>query len=131
MLTSLLDDLKLTWGGALPADLHWNEARKMYCDATISVTTEESEHVCHAGYVSIFPLLLGTLAPDNPHLKAVLDLVRDERQIWSNYGLLSLSRTDEYYETKEGYWRGPVWMPINYMALRGLKRVSRKRHQVE
>ncbi|BFZ62363.1 Processing alpha glucosidase I [Saitoella coloradoensis] len=100
-------------------DLHWNEKEQAYCDATID-EYEESLHVCHKGYISLFPLLLGLLSPDSPHLGAVLDLMRDPEELWSPWGLRSLSKKDEYYGQGENYWRGPIWIPIQYLALSSL-----------
>jgi hypothetical protein len=49
--------------------------------------TDESYHVCHKGYLSLFPFLLSLLPPDSPHLGSVLDLLRDPR----TYGRLTAS----------------------------------------
>ena len=100
-------------------DLHWDEKAQTYCDATID-EYEESTHVCHKGYISIFPFLTGLMSPDNPHLKAILDLISDPDELWSDYGIRSLSMKDEFYGTDENYWRSPVWMPINYLAVKSL-----------
>jgi mannosyl-oligosaccharide glucosidase len=98
--------------------LHWSEEHQTYCDATI----EHETHVlkCHKGYVSLFPFLVGLLEPQNPRLGALLNLIRDERELWSPYGLRSLSRSSSLYGTGENYWRGPIWVNINYMVLERL-----------
>lgn len=77
---------------------------------------------CHEGYVPLLPLFLGVLEPDNPKLGSMLDVVGDEKAVWSPYGLRSLSKRDAAYGTGEDYWRGPIWMPLNYLALGSLKR---------
>ena len=100
-------------------DLHWDKKEKTYCDATID-DYEESVHVCHKGYISIFPFLTGLLPPDSPRLKAILDLISDPSELWSDYGIRSLSQKDEFYGTEENYWRSPVWMNINYLAVKSL-----------
>jgi len=100
-------------------DLHWDKAAQTYCDATID-DYEENVHVCHKGYISIFPFLTGMLPPDSPRLKAVLDLISDPEELWSDYGLRSLSKKDEFYGTDENYWRSPVWMNMNYLAVKAL-----------
>ncbi|KAJ5638418.1 mannosyl-oligosaccharide glucosidase [Penicillium herquei] len=100
-------------------DLHWNEDAQTFCDSTID-EYEESVHVCHKGYISIFPFLTGMIGPDSPRLKAVLDLISDPEELWSDYGIRSLSKKDEFYGTEENYWRSPVWVPINYLVLRNL-----------
>jgi mannosyl-oligosaccharide glucosidase len=100
-------------------DLHWSTKEKTFCDATID-DYEENALVCHKGYISIFPFLLGLLPPDSPKLPAVLDLLGNEEELWSEFGIRSLSKSDEYYGTDENYWRGPIWMNINYLAVREL-----------
>jgi len=100
-------------------DLHWNENAKIYCDATID-DYEEHVHVRHKGYVSIFPFLVGLLAADSPRLGPMLDLLADPEELWSEYGLRSLSKSHELYGTEENYWRSPIWVNINYLALQRL-----------
>ena len=105
-------------------DLHWDEKEQTYCDATID-DYEESIHVCHKGYISIFPFLTGLIPPDSPRLKAVLDLISDPEELWSPYGLRSLSKKDPNYGTGENYWRSPVWMPLNYLAVKSLFEIAK------
>jgi mannosyl-oligosaccharide glucosidase len=100
-------------------DLHWDEQEQTFCDATID-SFEDSVHVCHKGYISIFPFLTGMLGPDSPRLKAVLDLISDPEELWSDYGIRSLSKKDKFYDTDENYWRSPVWININYLVLKNL-----------
>ncbi|KAN0102863.1 glycoside hydrolase family 63 protein [Hyaloscypha variabilis] len=97
-------------------DLHWSEKEKCYCDATID-DYEENALVCHKGYISLFPFLTGLLDPKSEKLGHILDLVGDEEELWSEFGLRSLSKKDEFYGTAENYWRGPVWMNMNYLAV--------------
>lgn len=68
-------------------------------------------------------MLLGLVSPDSPHLGALLDLISDPAHLWSNYGLRSLSKADEFYSTGENYWRGPIWINMNYLALASLHKV--------
>src|SRR5579859_4482406 len=86
--------------------------------------TEESKLVCHKGYISIFPLLLGLVPADSPHFGALLDMMSDPAHLWSEYGLRSLSKSDQFYSTGENYWRGPIWINMNYLALSSLHKVS-------
>ncbi|KAK3169622.1 hypothetical protein OEA41_009006 [Lepraria neglecta] len=100
-------------------DLHWDKKERTYCDATID-DYEESVHACHKGYISIFPFLTGLVPPDSPRLKAVLDLISDPDELWSDYGIRSLSQKDEFYNTDENYWRSPIWINMNYLAVKSL-----------
>jgi len=97
-------------------DLHWSEADGCYCDATID-DFEENSLVCHKGYVSLFPFLVGLLRPDNPKVGRLLALLGDEEELWSPHGIRSLSQKSEFYGTDENYWRSPVWININYLAI--------------
>lgn len=103
--------------------LHWDTNAKTYCDATID-DYEESVHVCHKGYISIFPFLTGLLPPDSPRLGPILDLIGDSEEMWSDYGLRSLSQSDAHYGTGENYWRSPIWVNMNYLAVKALYDVA-------
>ena len=45
----------------------------------------------------------------------------DEKLLLAEDGLRSLSLSDELYGTDDNYWRGAVWLPINYLVLRACK----------
>ncbi|KAJ1433165.1 mannosyl oligosaccharide glucosidase-domain-containing protein [Ochromonadaceae sp. CCMP2298] len=82
-------------------------------------------HIPRIGYVALFPLLLRQLDPFNPQLGAVLDMIEDPQLLWSEHGIRSIAKTDLFYQKRnsEGdapYWRGPIWIPINYLILSGL-----------
>ncbi|KAF9792420.1 glycoside hydrolase [Thelephora terrestris] len=100
-------------------DLHWSEQDQMYCDLGIN-EDDESYHECHRGYLSLFPLLLGLVDPTSPHLGAMLDLMGDPQHLWSSYGIRSLSLSHPEFGKGEDYWKGAIWMPMNYMALTAL-----------
>ncbi|KAF0692936.1 Aste57867_16047 [Aphanomyces stellatus] len=82
---------------------------------------EALQFVKRVGYVSFFPLFLQLLQPDSPILRPLLaNLVR---HLLSPHGLLSLSPSDLYFERPNApgdapYWRGPIWININYLAIK-------------
>ncbi|KXT18015.1 hypothetical protein AC579_9601 [Pseudocercospora musae] len=106
-------------------DLHWDKGEKTYCDATID-DYEESVHVCHKGYISIFPFMAGLLDGKHEHLNDMLDLIADEEELWSPHGIRSLSKKDEFYGTEENYWRSPVWMNMNYLIVKELYNIAQQ-----
>lgn len=114
-------------------DLHWSEEKNMFCDVSVDAQ-DESYFVCHKGYISLFPFLLGLIPHDSPKLGAALKDLRDPEGVWSDYGIRSLSKSDEHFGTNENYWRGPIWLPMNYMALNSLYNIYAKEpgpYQVE
>ena len=108
------------------AEWPWRLARHDHCDKENE--DDESYLVCDRGYLSLFPFLLGLLSPDSPHLGAILDLLRDPEHLWSPYGLRSLSASHPEFGQGENYWKGPIWVQMNYLALRSLHTVRRSHY---
>ncbi|KAG0341939.1 Processing alpha glucosidase I [Podila humilis] len=101
-------------------DLHWNEDKKAYCDVTVN-EDNESIQVCHKGYISLFPMSLGIIDSQSDQLGHILDLMYDPKELWTPFGLRSLSASDEFFGTGENYWKGPIWINLNYLAVHSLK----------
>lgn len=58
--------------------------------------------------------------------RSTLRILRDPEQLWSSYGIRSLSKKDLFYAEPNApgdapYWRGAIWIPINFLALRACK----------
>eukprot|EP00929_Paragymnodinium_shiwhaense_P076182 TRINITY_DN39117_c0_g1_i1.p1 TRINITY_DN39117_c0_g1~~TRINITY_DN39117_c0_g1_i1.p1 ORF type:complete len:855 (-),score=143.72 TRINITY_DN39117_c0_g1_i1:43-2607(-) len=91
---------------------------------------EKDQFVDHVGYVSLFPLLLRLISADSERLGQVLELLEDEKYgLWSDFGLRSVGKGDKMYlrENAPGdapYWRGPIWININFLAVNALKHYS-------
>ena len=86
---------------------------------------ETQQYVEHLGYVSLFPLLLRLLPPGSPQLLPIIELIRNPNALWSKHGVRSLSKSDPWYGRANApgdapYWRGPIWININYLILCGL-----------
>ncbi|EIM90479.1 glycoside hydrolase [Stereum hirsutum FP-91666 SS1] len=106
-------------------DLHWNEEEQMYCDVSVD-DDDESYHVCHRGYLSLFPFLLELLPSSSPHLGSILTLLRDPDHLWSPYGIRSLSASHPEFGQGEDYWKGPIWVQMNYLTLKALYKTYMK-----
>ncbi|GMH36420.1 hypothetical protein BSKO_04288 [Bryopsis sp. KO-2023] len=85
-----------------------------------------ARYVPHFGYVSLFPLFMLIFKPTDTALSKQLDLLHDPELLWTDYGLRSLAKSSSLYnayntEHDGPYWRGPIWINMNYLALRALK----------
>ncbi|XP_069779447.1 mannosyl-oligosaccharide glucosidase [Narcine bancroftii] len=83
------------------------------------------QYVNAFGYVSLFPFLLQILKPDSPKLQCILKDMKDAGKLWTPYGLRSLSKSSPLYlkrntEYDPPYWRGPIWVNLNYLVVRAL-----------
>lgn len=82
------------------------------------------------GYVNLFPMLLRLLPADSKNLGILLRSLNQTEDLWSPFGLRSLSTKSLYYlarntEHDPPYWRGAVWVNINYLALDALRHYAR------
>ncbi|PQQ16299.1 mannosyl-oligosaccharide glucosidase GCS1 [Prunus yedoensis var. nudiflora] len=85
--------------------------------------------VPHIGPVSLFPFIARIIPADSRILERQLDLISNRSILWTKFGLRSLAKTSSLYmkyntEHDAPYWRGPIWMNMNYMILSSLHHYS-------
>ncbi|KAK9432562.1 glycoside hydrolase [Lipomyces doorenjongii] len=100
-------------------EMHWNDVAEAYCDLGWDPETESRVHECHEGYLTLLPFMVG-LIPAEKVGKVVRGL-RDPDRLWSEFGIRSLSKRDAAFGLGENYWRGSIWINMNYMILSALR----------
>lgn len=101
--------------------VHWSKSEGIYCDVSVD-EDDENVHVCHKGYVSLLPFVTKLIPKDDvDKLEKVLNIITDPEELWSPFGIRSLSKSDSNYKTGEDYWRSPVWINMNYLVLKGIE----------
>lgn len=140
---------------ALLSQYHWSESSKSFADygnhtkfavlrqvatqpgapkkivrKVKSKTGPHETFVDSVGYVSLFPFLLQLLDANSSKLEDTLEHLRNPDELWSDYGIRSLSKSDPLYgkyntEHDAPYWRGAIWINLNFLAVRALYHYSR------
>lgn len=82
------------------------------------------------GYVSLFPLVLEILSPNSPNLITTIQKLDNPKLLWTPYGLRSLAANAPLYSKRNTehdppYWRGAVWININFLTLKSLQYYSK------
>ncbi|PON82830.1 Glycoside hydrolase [Trema orientale] len=116
--------------------LSWKEIKAGNNHASRELVREVLEDpelrlVPHIGYVSLFPFMRRTIPPESWILGKQLDIISNRSILWTDFGIRSLSRTSSLYmkrntEHDPPYWRGPIWMNMNYMILSALDYYSKE-----
>lgn len=139
---------------ALLSQYHWSESSKSFADfgnhtkfavlrqvaarngapskvvrKVQSKAGPQERFVDSVGYVSLFPFLLQLLDANSSKLGDTLEHLRNPEELWSDYGIRSLSKSDPLYgkyNTKHDapYWRGAIWINLNFLAVRSLYHYS-------
>lgn len=79
------------------------------------------DRVCHEGYVTVLPLVLGLLDENDDRVGAILEALENRDILRADAGVRSLSRQDRWHRRGNDYWTGSIWMPFNFLTLAALK----------
>jgi mannosyl-oligosaccharide glucosidase len=88
------------------------------------------QFVPQRGYVSLFPLALQLVPWDAEEVAPILRWMSNPEELWTDFGLRSLAKSASMYnrynsEHDPPYWRGSIWVNINFLVLRSLKECIR------
>jgi hypothetical protein len=105
-------------------DLHWSPLLNRFADVTGCAKDRYTPryHTPFHGYVNLLPI--SSLTLDAPQRAEALQAVVAARaDLSGGKGLQSLSNASrEMLKQHDDYWTGPIWLNMNYMFLRALKR---------
>lgn len=102
-------------------DVHWSQQEGVYCDSSVD-ENDEDIHACFKGYISLFPFLTKMMDPNEiDKIGKLVNVISDPHELWSDFGIRSVSKSDPNYRTGENYWKSPIWININYLVLDSLK----------
>ena len=95
----------------------------------ITLTQPKYDYVNMFGYVNLFPMILQLLPHDSSQLLSTLEKLKDPNYLWTPYGLRSLAANAPLYDVRNTehdppYWRGAIWININFLTLKSLKYYS-------
>ncbi len=93
---------------------YWDDEDKFYYD--IDINTHDFYKVKTPA--SYWPLLANIASPEQA--RALAALLNDPDTFGGDVPLISLARNDGDYYPDGHYWRGGLWLPTSYMALKGL-----------
>lgn len=99
--------------------------------ASFPTGRQSGNPISHCRYVSLFPVMMRILPAKSPELASQLHHLRTG-QIMTSHGLRSLSLGSSLHgkrntEHDPPYWRGPVWMNLNFMMLAALDHYAKVR----
>lgn len=82
---------------------------------------KEQTHNPHVGYINLFPIIFGFIdINDTSSIENIMKFLSSENELKSRFGIRSLSKSDLLYHTGDDYWRGNIWINLNYLTLKGM-----------
>ena len=79
---------------------------------------KENTYNPHIGYINLFPIFFGDFQKEN--LGDLFKYLNNKNEFMSDFGIRSLVKNDLLYHTGDDYWRGKIWIQMNYLTLSGL-----------
>lgn len=101
----------------------WDDETSFYYDVNA-----KGRPLLHKSYSGLIPLIAGIVPPER--IPPLLDALRDEKQFLSPAGIRSVAADSAMYlpgQAGRGVnsnWRGPVWVPINYLLIEALEDID-------
>jgi glycogen debranching enzyme len=108
-------------------DKLWSESDGIF----YSVYSRQETMVKVKTAASLMPLLLENLRPDQCR-RLIDEHLLNPREFWTEYPVPSVAKDEPYYQPADTKWhqgkllfRGPTWVNLNWLIIRGLRRQNR------
>jgi hypothetical protein len=92
----------------------WNEQDGRYCDLDHDGIYSKVKTIA-----SFWPLIAGI--PDSKQAEILVFHLMNPKEFYREHAFSTLSADNPLYSSRGNYWRGSVWAPTNYMAIKGLE----------
>jgi neutral trehalase len=109
-------------------DTLWNEEAGMYCNRLWDHDGQPGKFLTRYSPMNFYPMLCG--APDADRGKRILAVLTDPQKFWGQWIVPTLAYDDPGW-SRQQYWHGKVWGPVNYLIFQGLKRYASPQIQAE
>ncbi len=95
---------------------YWDDTDRFYYDIDVG-----THAFCKVKTVASYWPLLAEIA-SSEQAKSLVERISDPMTFGGDVPLISLARNDGDFEEDGRYWRGSLWLPTAYVALKGLSR---------
>ncbi|MDD2772864.1 MAG: trehalase family glycosidase [Elusimicrobiales bacterium] len=115
------------------ADLKALTLAKMWSekDGTFyNIDSRTGEMVKIKTWTNFTPLWVKIASPEQAK-RMIEEHLLNEREFWSPNGVRTIAITEPFYNSKSGYWRGPVWIISDYLMMHGLLNYGYKKEALE
>ena len=100
-------------------DLLWNEELGVYCSRLWEENGAPGKFLTRLTPMNFYPLICG--APDEDRASRLLKTLTDPKKFWGDWLVPTLAYDDPDW-TKQDYWKGHTWAPVNYLIWQGIRR---------
>jgi putative isomerase len=100
-------------------DLLWNEELGVYCSRLWGEAGAPGKFLVRLTPMNFYPLICG--APDEARASRLLKTLTDSKKFWGEWPVPTLAYDDPDW-SKQDYWKGHTWAPVNYLIWQGIRR---------
>ena len=100
-------------------DLLWNDEQGIYCSRLWEENGAPGKFLTRLTPMNFYPLICG--APDEIRASRLMKTLTDPKKFWGDWLVPTLAYDDPEW-TKQDYWKGHTWAPVNYLIWQGVRR---------